>query len=230
MKKKLMVGIIALISMGVINAQTSIGLKGGLNLSNLSKEENGNFDKNKSLSTFNVGLVAEYGLGDFFAIRTGLDLQGKGAKLKEFEVLGKTYRETVNPLYVELPVNFVAKIPLGMHSKSHFFVGAGPYAAVGVAGKYTSEIIGVDDSKTTKDIEWDNENAQSGSGLNNKMKRFDAGANVIAGFRFGKLGINAQYGVGFIKTQSGTKDEISKDPFAKGQNRTLGVSLAFYFR
>ena len=60
-----------------------------------------------------------------------------------------------NPYYLEIPVNLVFKTPTG---PTKFFAGAGPYLAIGIAGKnkVNGSFLGTAFSSEEK-IDWSND-------------------------------------------------------------------------
>jgi Outer membrane protein beta-barrel domain len=134
MKKKILTIATAFMLCGIISyAQSSpkpsVFIKGGLNLSNITINKNGDIDNNRTLPSFQVGLQGDLPIGPFFAIQPGIFFTGKGAKLESGNASGDNwYRSTTRPYYLEVPVNAVIKLPLGYQTS--FFFGAGPYVAV----------------------------------------------------------------------------------------------------
>ena len=199
-------------------------IRGGVNFSNISVTDNGRVDKANNLTSFHAGIGYDVPLSDYFSLQPGLIFTGKGAKTQ----LGKEsdnfyYKASSNPMYLELPVNFVGKIPIGEYSK--FYVGAGPYAAAGIAGKNKVEthIVGVE-STSSKNIVYSNDNPATSQEENygyGKLKRFDYGLNALAGIEFPKFSIGANYGYGLVKINS-VSDNSSND---KGKNRVISLSL-----
>ncbi|MFT4092774.1 MAG: outer membrane beta-barrel protein [Niabella sp.] len=226
MKRKLIIGALALLTTaGMVNAQTKVGLKGGYNLANITYNKDGEVDDKTGLSAFHVGIAVDAAVTELLSIKTGLELQSKGSKYTATGTLG-TFEHTVNPMYIELPVNLALNLPLGGASK--LYVGAGPYAAVGIAGKdkwkATSSVTSSDGERN---IEWGNDDPSSGdNGDQGDFKRFDAGVNVIGGIDFGKFAINAQYGIGLVNTYPGGE---SNSDNKKNRNRVLGIGGIFYF-
>jgi len=161
----------------VAHAQkSSVILKGGVNLANVSMSSDGGVNDARNLTSFHAGVVADLELTSFLAIQPGLLFTGKGSKIQSGEEGDANfYRATTNPYYVEIPVNLVFKTPTG---PTRFFAGAGPYAAIGVAGKnkVKGSVLGNSFSSEEK-IEWSNDdpatvNVEEGAGLG-IMKRFD---------------------------------------------------------
>lgn len=221
--KKIMLSAMAVmgfVALNNANAQhftdTKFGVKAGLNLANTTNA-NEVVDDSKTLPTFNAGFVAVVPMSSTFSLRTGLDLQSKGFRSEETDGTAK-----YNPMYLELPVNVAVMLPF--NERTAGYIGAGPYAAVGLFGKYQNSETGYD----AENISWGNDvpgdAGETGSGM---MKRFDAGVNFIGGIDFGRVGIHAQYGVGLANTRPGNSSYWGADK--KFQNRTLGVSGIFYF-
>lgn len=232
MKKTfLSAAVISLMSFGAMaQSKTSpnrggVIIRGGVNFANISVTDNGRVDKANNLTSFHAGIGYDVPFCDYFSLQPGLIFTGKGAKTQ----LGKEndnfyYKASSNPMYLELPLNFVGKISIGEYSK--FYVGAGPYAAAGIAGKNKVEIhtIGVV-TNSSKNIVYSNDNPTTSQEENygyGKLKRFDYGVNALAGIEFPKFNIGVNYGYGLVKINSGS-DNSAND---KGKNRVLSLSLA----
>src|SRR5205085_7616768 len=120
-----------------INAQNGNAvLHAGVNFTRVSLTNGGKFDASDILTTFQFGIKGDYHLASFFYIQPGLSYTGKGTKVSDGTPDDNTtsYKATSNPFYIEIPVNLVLKTP----GKNKLFLGAGPYAAVGVGGKNKS--------------------------------------------------------------------------------------------
>ena len=156
-----------------ISAQTTFGFRAGVNFQNLNGRDAGD-DKimGKLRTGFNAGVNAEIPVGVDFYLQPGVLFSLKGAKQKDVPETSLSY--------IEIPVNFIYKPALGT---GRMLLGFGPYAGIAVDGK--TKIGGIE-----SDIEF-------GSDPGN-MKRFDAGANLLAGYEFSnKLSfqLNAQLGL-----------------------------------
>jgi hypothetical protein len=179
------------------------------------------------LTTFNAGIMARSNSTEPIALEAGLLLKGKGAKSNTYLTSSTDdnyVKTTFNPLYLELPINFVLRLPL--ESKNNIFINAGPYVAMGIAGKSKMEtkILGAV-TKSSSDIEFNNDDpstTQQEDASYNKLKRFDYGVNVGAGFDVGKVIIKANYGLGLAKINSTETDNGSNN---KNKYRTVSVSL-----
>lgn len=219
---------ISCISLTSFAQQSSAWLKGGVNFANVSYNSNGEVDDANMLTSFHVGLMGDFTIAKIFAIQSGLLFTGKGAKLQSGNSTDLTYyKATTNPLYIELPVNGVFKIPLAVPG-SNFFVGAGPYIAIGVAGKRKIEgkYVGVA-FNSKENIEFSNDdpstfNNEEGTGLG-VMRRFDYGLNGTAGFQLGSGMIAVNYGYGLAKLQSGSNSSDDN----KNKHRVLSISVGF---
>lgn len=206
--------------------RSSIYVKGGLNLANISIDDDGRVDDNKTLASFHVGLMADLPIGNFFAIQPSLLFTGKGTKWQSGNSDDANYfKATTNPMYIELPVNGVFKVPLA--EGSSLFIGAGPYVAMGIAGKNKVEgkVLGVEYSRD-ESIEWSNDDPATGdeedTGLG-IMRRFDFGLNGTAGLQLNKFLISVNYGHGLSKLQSGS----DSDDDNKNKHRVWSLSVGF---
>lgn len=203
-------------------------LKGGVNFANVSYNSKGEVDDANMLTSFHVGIVGDIPIVKILAIQPGLLFTGKGAKLESGSSTSLNYyKATTNPLYIEVPVNAVIKLPLSA-DESNFFFGAGPYIAIGVGGKRKIEgkTAGLAFSSKEK-IEYSNDdpstfNNEEGTGLG-VMRRFDYGFNGIAGFQLGKGMIALNYGYGLAKLQSGTNSSTDNN----NKHRVLSISVGF---
>lgn len=206
-----------------------IYVKAGFNLANVSTSNNGSYDKTNGLASFHAGFMADLPLGKLISVQPGLLFSGKGAKLESGNPSDAIYyKNSINPYYIELPVNLIANIPL-VDGESKFFIGAGPYAAVGIAGKYKSTFKSPGGTINSEDnIEFTNDDPttseEEGAGLG-RMKRFDYGINGTAGFAFKNLLVSVNYGHGLTKLNSGTDNTANDNNKNRVWSISLGVSL-----
>jgi hypothetical protein len=183
-------------------------LRVGLNLANVSTTANGRVNDANVLSSFHVGLLGNVKLGTrVLLLQSGILFTGKGSKVQN-GTAGQLnyYKQTMNPHYIEVPVNLLVNLPITVGSR--FFVGAGPYAAVGVGGKVTTEGSFFPTVNGERKIRFSNDdpttlNQEEGTGFG-VLRRFDYGLNGTAGLetKFVVLGVN--YGYGLAKLQSGS--------------------------
>ncbi|MEO8822718.1 MAG: porin family protein [Ginsengibacter sp.] len=207
-------------------AKSQVYIQGGVNLANISTSNSGATQKNNMLTTFNAGIMARSNATEPIALEAGLLLQGKGAKADTY-ITSSTddnyVKAKFNPLYLELPVNLVVRLPL--QSNTNIFFNAGPYVAMGIGGKSKVEIKTLGSvSNSTNDIKFNNDdpstNGQEDASYD-KLKRFDYGVNVGAGFDLHSVILKVNYGLGFAKINSKQTDNSSND---KNKYRTLSIS------
>ena len=107
----------ALFSLFVLcaNAQKSSAiLRGGVNLANVSITKDGGIDDAKMLTSFQAGIIGNLHITSFLALQPGVLFTGKGTKTQRGnEDDANFYRATVNPYYIEVPVNLVFKTQIG---------------------------------------------------------------------------------------------------------------------
>ena len=227
MIKKNVLLLLSVVTLNFVTAQkSSVFLKGGLNLANVSINESGNIDEAKMLLSFHAGIQGDIPVTSFLSIQPGLLLSGKGSKTQSGNTSDANYyRATTNPIYIEVPVNVVFKAPLEKDTK--FFAGAGPYIAMGVAGKRKADgkIFGLTFSRND-DIKFSNDDpttsGEEGAGFG-IIKRFDYGFNGTAGFEGKNVLFSVNYGLGLAKLQSG--DNSSTDD--KNKHRVLSFTIGF---
>ena len=201
--------------------QGGIYIKGGVNFSNISTANDGSYRDGNMLTTFNVGVLKDFALTNNFSIQPGLVLNGKGAKVTHYYGVGSETPVSeslkMNPLYLELPVNFVVKLPVT--TGTNFFVGAGPYGALGIGGKYkaTATVAGAS-GETTRNIKYGSDNEAD-------LRRFDYGVNALAGLEIDRVMLNVNYGLGLSKIVPNT-DDFRND---KNKYRVLSVNVGFRF-
>ncbi|WP_312790614.1 porin family protein [Sphingobacterium sp.] len=196
MKRKLLSIAAALCFIAGAKAQTSYGIKAGLNFTKLKASE-GNISETSNTSTnFYFSGYADMPLANNFSIQPGVSLQGKG---------GKSVDDTkLNLMYIEVPVNFVYSIPTG--NAGNVFLGAGPYAGFGIHAKAKQGNV-----------------SESGSFGDFGVKTFDAGLNLLAGFKLtnGFL-VNGGYGLGLTNMAKDSGETSIK-------NRVFSVGVGYQF-
>lgn len=199
-------------------------LRVGVNLANVTITNDGDIEKNNMLTSFQVGFIGNLKIAPFLSFQPGILFTGKGSKTASGQTTDANYyRATSNPYYIEIPANFVFKTPTG---PIKFFAGAGPYLAVGVAGKnkVDGKFFGTSFSSEKK-IEWSNDdpstlNYEEGSGYG-ILKRFDYGLNGIAGIETKNIVLAANYGYGLAKLQSGSSSSADD----KNKHRVLSITV-----
>lgn len=222
--KKVFLGLI-LTTIVALNTKAQVYIQGGLNLANITKTNDGQTEKNNILPSFNVGILGRLPVADMFSLESGLLLTGHGSKAETYFNGGNDYVKTkFNPLYLQVPLNAVVKLPL--QGSSNIFFNAGPYVAMGLGGKSrTDSKVGPLQSNSEKNIEFSNDDPftseQEDAGYN-KLKRFDFGLNFGGGFQFGSVILKANYGLGLAKINSTQSNNNEND---KNKYRTLSFSV-----
>lgn len=209
-------------------AKAQLYIQGGVNLANITKTTSGQTEKNNMLTTFNAGILDRFGLSKLVDLESGILFTGRGSKAETYYTSGNTTDNYVktkfNPYYVEVPLNLVVRVPVkGIHG---LFFHAGPYAAIGVAGKSTTDqkLIGIS-SHSENNIQFANDNpftSRQEDASYYKLKRFDFGLNAGGGFDLGKLLLKVNYGYGLTKINSTESNNVSDD---KNKYRTLSFSV-----
>lgn len=208
-----------------LQAQTYI--QGGVSLANITSTTSGQTEDNNVLTTFNAGILSRFDLSKTIDLESGLLLSGRGSKAESYFTSSTTdnyTRSKFNPLYIEVPLNLVFRLPI--ESNSSLFIYGGPYASMGIAGKSKTEssIAGIK-SNSESDIQFSNDDpftSQQEDASYNKLKRFDFGLNAGAGIDLGKVILKANYGYGLVKINS---TEGSNNADDKNKFRTISFSL-----
>lgn len=132
MKNLILTGMICLSFISFTKAQTlspSIGIKGGVNFTNLYTED---VDDNNILTSFNAGLFVNLPVSSGVSIQPELNFSRKGSELVYDNAFASgTTRVKLN--YLEMPV--LLKLNLTPNLNVHF----GPYVAYLIDGKATNE-------------------------------------------------------------------------------------------
>jgi hypothetical protein len=221
-------GAAAIILMSNANAQNA-QIKAGVNLANVSVADDGKVDDANMLTSFQVGITGDVHLASILYLQPGIFFTGKGSKLEIGRPTENFYaKQTTNPFYIEVPVNFVIKLPF--NDESHFFFGAGPYGAIGIAGKAKTDRKVLNfTSHTENNIEFSNDDPstfgeEEGTGLG-VLKRFDYGLNGVVGVEGKSLVLSAGYGLGLAKLQSGSNSSSDNNNKHRVLNFTVGFKL-----
>lgn len=210
MKKLILSAAAVLFGLGAFaQAPIGYGIKAGVNLPNYHYSNNNNTADTKSSTNFHITGYLDAPISSNFYIQPGISLQGKGAKFAQYEFAGKEYKITQNTMWIEVPVNAVAKFYTG--DAGNFYIGAGPYAAFGISGK---------NKITTGDQSTDLENFKFGK--DEDQKSFDAGVNFLAGYQLSSgLTLGAGYGLGLADIAPNGSGSV------KQNNRVLSFSVGF---
>ncbi|MBD1422144.1 porin family protein [Sphingobacterium chuzhouense] len=214
MKKILLsLGAAVLLAAGA-QAQTSWGLKAGVNLGKYSNAPDGAKDYQKMNTSFYVTGYADLPVAPNFSVQPGLSLQGKGDKYS-FDGDNLDGSSTTNVMALEVPVNAVYYIPTGYSGS--VFLGAGPYVGYSLSGKQKIKgNIGGTQAEGEYDIDF--------SGDDKHQKPFDFGLNFMAGYKLSNgFLVNAGYGLGLTNLSPSSNSDN------KFSNRVLSFGVGYQF-
>ncbi|HBV14454.1 porin family protein [Chryseobacterium carnipullorum] len=180
----------------------TFGVKGGMNVSSLSKDEG--LDDQKSKIGFNAGVFANIPIAESFSVQPEVLYSQYGEK-SDYTLLGNKYSASTKLDYIAVPVMFQYNlIP-------NLFVEAGPEFGflVSAKNKFKNESNG---NSTTSD------------NFKDQLQTFNFGIGLGAGYYFTpNLGITARYVAGVT--------DIFKDNSGDAvRNNTFQVGLAYKFK
>lgn len=199
--KKIIFTLTGLFFSGVVFAQTTFGVKAGPDFSSLSTKTSGTRVTSKGLIGLQAGVYASLPVAEALVLQPSLFYSGKGGKYN----LGDGFMQTQRLDYLSLPLALLykAEMPNGAGS---WFLGAGPYAAYGLSGRIADDAPGTGKINPFKDY---------GSGA--VLKRFDAGADVQAGYEMAggfNIGLSADLGLMNIAANGSNQRSTRNTSFA----------------
>ena len=201
--KKLILMVVAVAAMATTSAfaQLQFGAKVGANLSNFAVSEGDGPDMKIG---FNLGATVDFGFTDELFLFSGLELTQKGAK-ESFDY-GEKVTVKYRPLYLQIPIHIAYKFDLG---SVKIVPEAGPFLAIGIAGKIVS------DAKDSDSVNFfDKEEGFTD-------KRFDLGIGAGVGVEFGQFGVKLGYDYGLMN--------IIDDDDVSIKNTNLYLSVGYKF-
>lgn len=208
--KKMMILLVGVFFATGVCAQSPLGfgLKAGVNFPKYHYAGDNSSYETNTTTNFHVTAFLDAPLGGrFLSLQPGVSLQGKGAELRN-NLLGTLKQNT---MWVEIPVNLVAKIP--MPYTGNFFIGAGPYVGFGISGE------------NKYDSDWGSAEDEFDFGSDGTLKSTDFGLNIIAGFQLNQgLMIHGGYGMGLSDIRGSNSDYF---PDNRLTNRVWTVGIGF---
>ncbi|QEC68246.1 PorT family protein [Panacibacter ginsenosidivorans] len=154
---------------------------------------------------FCAGINVHIAMGKHFAFEPGLSFVQKGG-IETDNTTGTEFKSTLTLNYLELPLDFIYS------RRNRFYFGIGPSLDFGISGK---DKLSAGNEHTTMDIKF-------GSGDNDDLKSFDAGVDLLAGFRFKNgLFVATNINTGFVN--------LSNDNTSKFYNAYWGIKLGYVF-
>lgn len=184
-----------------VNAQNlpvQFGVKGGVNLSNITDGDNGGDAK----VGFNVGITLDYAIASDLYLLTGLEYSMKGMKDSGIKL---------NLSYLQLPVHVGYKMSMTENTK--IVLHAGPYLGYAVDGKWKVGSVSVDAFS-------DEFNDATEGAV--KLGRFDFGLGLGVGLEVDKISIGLGYDFGLTNIYDG-----SFDGKLRNMNAYLSVGYKF---
>ncbi|HJR99415.1 MAG TPA: porin family protein [Flavobacterium sp.] len=208
MKKLIITGMICLSFINFTQAQTespSIGIKGGVNFTNLYTED---VDDNNILTSFNAGIYTNFPIASSVSIQPEFIYSRKGSELVYDNAFASgTTKIKLN--YLEMPV--LVKLNLTPNFNVHF----GPYVAYLIDGKATNESDG-----GSFDFE---ENIDT-----DDLNRWDYGLSAGVGFDFNSASIGLRYNYGLQTI--GKEREFGGETYTVPDSKNSALSLYVGFK
>jgi hypothetical protein len=204
-KLRLTAVVVMLAVVTAVSAQVSLGIKGGVNMSNFVYDDEVD-DKNPKIG-FNIGLAADVDFAPNVALQTGLFFSTKGFKTVN-DALDAEYTE--NLMYLQLPLHLAYKVDVSPGTR--VVLHAGPYAAYGVGGKREAK---VGDLSGIWDVD------KIFGEADGQYKPFDAGLGLGVGAEMGAFLIDLGWDMGMVNISNRDNGNT------KNQNAYLSVGYKF---
>lgn len=183
------------------NAQ--IGVKGGLNLSNMYTED---VDDNNLLVSFNAGIYASIPLAGSLSFQPEFLYSRKGSELA-YDNAFVTGKAKFKLNYIEVP------LLLKYNIVKNFNIHAGPYVAYLIDAQVTNE---TDNGTFNFEDNLDNDD----------FNKFDYGLSAGVGLDFQSIGIGARYNYGLSTIGKERSFAGSNYTFPDGKNSNISVYVA----
>lgn len=206
MKKMRLTAVVVMLTIvTAVSAQVSLGIKGGVNMSNLVYDDEVD-DKNPKIG-FNIGLAADVDFTSNVALQTGLFFNTKGFKSVN-DAIEAEYTE--NLMYLQLPLHLAYKVDVTPGTRVVFH--AGPYAAYGVGGSRKAKVGNLSGT-------WDVDKIFGDAA--GQYKPFDAGLGLGVGAEMGVFLIDLGWDMGLVNISNRDNGNT------KNQNAYLSVGYRF---
>ncbi|KPH14297.1 porin family protein [Chryseobacterium sp. ERMR1:04] len=187
----------------------TFGVKGGMNVSSLSKNEG--LDDTKSKIGFNAGVFANIPIASSFSIQPEVIYNDLGAKsTRKYTAFGNDYKAdySTNLGYIAVPVMFQ------YNALPNLYLEAGPEFGflVSAKDKFKTSTNGNTDTSSTRTLNKDD------------FQTFNFGIGIGAGYYFtDNLGITARY-------TAGVTDIFKNNNGDAVRNNVFQVGLAYKFK
>lgn len=202
--KKLIIAAVCVLFAGAASAQ-KIGIKGGLNLSNIIKTGDNNFST-EFKPGINAGLVLEVPIVKTFSFAPELMFSQKGYKTSGSSLIGGPYDYSVTTNFIDIPI--LAKF----NATDKFSIVLGPQV---------SFLTSTTEKFTQGSTSYQNTIREE----NDRLKKSIAGG--VAGFGVvlsNQLDFHARYALDFQKTN---EDGTRETPLYKNQVVQFGLAFKF---
>lgn len=186
-------------------SQVNYNVQAGINLSSMS---NNIMPDVATKIGIRAGVGINYNFSKYFSVDPSLLIVTKGFRQPDLSF-------SVNPSYIQIPVNITLNLPLSRDVKVLF--GAGPYVAYGIGGKGTLKL---DSGETISDSPLFSNNVVS---MVTYKKRFDAGLTAYIGFMYRDIVLSAGGDIGMTAVNN---IEINSN---KNFNNSFNITLSYRF-
>lgn len=204
MKRSLLFASVAVLFSATAFSQVTWNVKAGLNMNTYSDSKKTFGESGKVKVGYNIGVGMDYAFSEMWSLQPSLMVTTKGIRFKE-EDNGDKYKETYNPVYLQLPVLAAFKVQVAENTK--LVINAGPYFALGLGGKVKMTEESGGQKETDKYKLFSKENGAEKA----LMKRFDVGLNYGVGVEFDKFLVNLMGEYGFAKAFNDTGNASPKN-------------------
>lgn len=235
MKKTAIFLMMTVLFQGLAFAQLKLGVKAGVNISNLSGYTSQDLINDvKGANSYQFGILAKVKLGNFFSLQPEVLLSMKGAELTNDQsnaalntlstLMGETIPNSLHlkTTYLEVPLNIQAGIGLGSLARIY-----------GQVSPYLSYLIS-DNVDGAEDFYAAYKNFLSNYDGAQPLNSFDYGIGLGAGVEvlFLQLSVKYDFSLNEFKEVIQTIGPVSFDVnplFSSLKHRNLSISLAFLF-
>lgn len=194
-----------------VTAQFRYSFQGGLNVSTqIAKNYNADFAKNKFLFGFNAGPAIDYMWDRHFSLHSGIILENKGTR-GYVEAYGRSADVINRLLYLDIPLLARGNFRAG---DMVIFIEAGPYAGFGLTGKAKIETA---DTIRAWDIHW-------GKDPQDDFRRFDYGMIGGAGLEWKRFALEGCFAYGIANIYA--LGQVGYDI----EQRAFSLRLSYYLK
>ncbi|HOD27202.1 MAG TPA: porin family protein [Bacteroidales bacterium] len=233
MKKTAIFLMMTVLFQGLAFAQLKLGVKAGVNISNLSGYTSQDLINDvKGANSYQFGILAKVKLGNFFSLQPEVLLSMKGAELTNDQsnaalntlstLMGETIPNSLHlkTTYLEVPLNIQAGIGLG--SLARVYGQVSPYLSYLIS----DDVDGAEDFYAA----YKNFMSERGDGAQ-PLNSFDYGIGLGAGVEvlFLQLSVKYDFSLNEFKEVAGTILDDVNPLFSSLKHRNLSISLAFLF-